>query len=86
MIIRTIVKLNFALRYRPQDPKMNSEPLKFKAGAGQQYTNSEHIFTPSSHPETYLQYDPESEVFPVVIHCVALEGDGKSGLLWLSGS
>jgi len=56
---------------------MCSEPVKFKAGAGQQYTNSEHIFTPSAHPEIDLQFDPDSEtLFPVVIHCVALEADG----------
>lgn len=60
---------------------MNSEPVKFKAGAGQQYTNSEHVFTPSNYPEIDLQYDPESEgLFPVVIHCVALEGDGECPL------
>jgi hypothetical protein len=56
---------------------MSSEPMKFKAGANQVYINSEHEVRPNKYQETDLQFDFEKDVYPVVIHCVALEGDGE---------
>jgi len=64
-------------RYRSKDPKLNSEALRFKSGANQQFTMSEHIFDPSQYSESELQFDSEKEFLPVVIFCHAIEGDGK---------
>jgi hypothetical protein len=55
---------------------MCSEPIKFKGGPNQVYTNSEHIFHPADYPEQDLQFDFDKDVYPVVIQCIALEGDG----------
>jgi len=70
----------FNCSYRPRDPKMNSEPIKFKAGANQVYVNTEHVVKPFKYTEADLQFDFEKDVYPVVIHCVALEGDGELSL------
>ena len=56
---------------------MSSEPLRFKAGASQQFSLSDHTFTPSDFQDVDLQYDYDQEIFPIVIHCVTLEGDGR---------
>ncbi|XP_021960253.1 E3 ubiquitin-protein ligase MGRN1 isoform X2 [Folsomia candida] len=61
--------------YRPKHPKMCSEPIKFKAGSNQVYINSEHVFHPAEFPEQDLLFDSEKELYPVVIQCIALEGD-----------
>lgn len=63
----------FGCRYRPRDPKMSAEPIRFKAGTNQTYTNSLHTFNPSQFPDTDLQYDFDKEVFPIVIQCVSLD-------------
>ncbi|CAG7726676.1 unnamed protein product [Allacma fusca] len=61
--------------YRSRDPKLNSESLRFKSGANQQFTLCEHIFDPSQLPEMDLQFDSERECFPIVIYCQAIEGE-----------
>lgn len=75
LINYALVDLHYS--YRSKYPKMSSEPIKFKAGANQVYTNSEHVFHPLDFPEQDLQFDFDREMYPVVIQCVALEGDGK---------
>ncbi|ODN05775.1 hypothetical protein Ocin01_00874 [Orchesella cincta] len=64
------------VRYRPRDPKLSAEPIRFKAGANQVYTNSLHTINPSQFPDTDLQYDCEKEMFPIVVQCVSLD-DGS---------
>jgi len=67
----------YSHRYRPRDPKMNSEAIQFKAGANQTYSNSAHVFNPSIYSDTDLIFDFDKEVYPIVIYCHALEGDGN---------
>jgi hypothetical protein len=54
---------------------MSSEPIKFKAGANQVYTNSEHVLHPMEYDQDLI-FDFEKDCYPVVIQCVAIEGDG----------
>lgn len=64
---------------------MCSEPIRFKAGANQVYTNSLHTFNPSQFADSELniQYVFDKEVFPIVVQCVSLD-DGK-GAFFING-
>jgi hypothetical protein len=61
-------------RYNPRDPTMNSETFHYKRGANQQFTQVSHVFDPSKFVEDDLVYNPEKDVIPIAIHCVAEEG------------
>ncbi|XP_046744537.1 probable E3 ubiquitin-protein ligase MGRN1 isoform X1 [Diprion similis] len=60
--------------YIPRDPLMNSETYHYKKGANQQFSQSSHIFDPTLYNEEDLLYNPDREVIPIAIHCVAEEG------------
>ncbi|CAG0908745.1 unnamed protein product, partial [Cyprideis torosa] len=55
---------------------MSSETYRFKKGANQVFSQATHIFDPTDWPEEDLSLSMEmKEVFPVVIHCIAEEGE-----------
>lgn len=61
--------------YTPRDPSMNSETYHYKRGANQQFSQVCHVFDPSLYPEEDLVYSFDREVLPLVIYCVAEEGE-----------
>lgn len=60
--------------YTPRDPCMNSETYHYKRGANQQFCQLSHTFDPSQYLEEELTYNPDRDVIPIAIHCVAEEG------------
>ncbi|XP_015607438.1 E3 ubiquitin ligase Rnf157 isoform X2 [Cephus cinctus] len=60
--------------YSPRDPSMNSETYHYKKGANQQFCQTSHVFDPTFYNEEDLLYNPEREIIPIAIHCVAEEG------------
>lgn len=62
--------------YTPRDPNMNSETYHYKRGANQQFSQVCHVFDPSLYPEEDLMYSFDREVMPIVIYCLAEEGEG----------
>ncbi|XP_042223533.1 probable E3 ubiquitin-protein ligase MGRN1 isoform X2 [Homarus americanus] len=63
------------MNYTPRDPSMNSETYHYKRGANQQFSQVCHVFDPSLYPEEELLYSFDREVLPIVIYCVAEEGE-----------
>lgn len=69
--------------YNPKDPNMSSETYYYKRGSNQQFSQSSHFFNPSFFTEEELMYrsiDEKGEfdssvLLPVVIQCIAQEGD-----------
>lgn len=61
--------------YTPRDPSMNSETYHYKRGANQQFSQVSHVFDPSLYTEEDLVYSFDREVLPIVIYCVAEEGE-----------
>ncbi|KAL3178845.1 hypothetical protein MRX96_009513 [Rhipicephalus microplus] len=66
------------LIYSPRNAEMSSETYHYKRGANQQFSQSSHIFDPSLYCEEELSYNFEDETLPVVIHCLAEEGDDNT--------
>ncbi|KAK7868651.1 hypothetical protein R5R35_006949 [Gryllus longicercus] len=60
--------------YTPRDPTMNSETFHYKRGANQQFSQVTHVFDPSRYSDDELAYNPDRDIIPVAIHCVAEEG------------
>ncbi|PNF24909.1 RING finger protein 157 [Cryptotermes secundus] len=60
--------------YTPRDPCMNSETYHYKRGANQQFCQVSHTFDPSQYLEEELTYNPDRDVIPIAIHCVAEDG------------
>ncbi|UYV79963.1 RNF157 [Cordylochernes scorpioides] len=54
---------------------MNSETYHYKRGSSQQFNQSSHIFDPSKYNDDQINYRYEDEIMPIVIQCVAEEGD-----------
>ncbi|CAG0904080.1 unnamed protein product [Cyprideis torosa] len=68
----------YGVFYTPRDHRMSSETYRFKKGANQVFSQATHIFDPTEWPEEDLSLSMEmKEVFPVVIHCIAEEGEGE---------
>ncbi|XP_015907254.1 E3 ubiquitin-protein ligase MGRN1 [Parasteatoda tepidariorum] len=61
--------------YTPQDASHNSETYHYKKGVNQQFTQTDHVIDPSKYPEDMLSYKFEDEVIPILIQCVAEEGE-----------
>lgn len=61
--------------YSPRDPTMNSETYQYKKGANQQFSQISHVFDPSFYTEDELNYNMDKEIMPIVIQCVAEEGE-----------
>lgn len=40
-----------------------------------------HVFNPTKYTEEELQYSPDKDIIPIVIHCVVEEGlEGKDSI------
>lgn len=61
--------------YTPRDANMSAETYHYKRGANQQFAQVSHVFDPSQFPEEELNYSFEREIVPIVIQCVAEEGE-----------
>ncbi|XP_055927387.1 E3 ubiquitin-protein ligase MGRN1-like isoform X3 [Argiope bruennichi] len=61
--------------YTPQDASLNSETYHYKKGINQQFSQESHKFDPTKYSEEMLNYRYDNEVIPVLIQCVAEEGD-----------
>ncbi|XP_054708358.1 E3 ubiquitin-protein ligase MGRN1-like [Uloborus diversus] len=61
--------------YTPRDATMNSETYHYKKGVNQQFSQVSHVFDPSKYSEEMLNYKFEDEIIPVLIECVAEEGE-----------
>ncbi|GFQ96397.1 e3 ubiquitin ligase Rnf157 [Trichonephila clavata] len=64
-----------AVIYTPRDSSLNSETYHYKKGINQQFSQVSHIFDPSKYSEDQLNYKYENEVIPVLIQCIAEEGE-----------
>ncbi|GFV82464.1 e3 ubiquitin ligase Rnf157 [Trichonephila clavipes] len=62
-------------KYTPRDASLNSETYHYKKGINQQFSQVSHIFDPSKYSEDQLNYKYENEVIPVLIQCIAEEGE-----------
>lgn len=63
------------ITYSPRNAEMSSETYHYKRGANQQFQQVSHIFDPSLHSEEELCYHYEDDTLPVVIRCLAEEGE-----------
>ena len=76
--MQIFVKINNLFHsYTPKDATMNSETYYYKRGVNQQFSQVCHVFEPAKYNEDDLNYSFDKEVMPIVIHCVAQEGEGK---------
>ncbi|XP_054268657.1 probable E3 ubiquitin-protein ligase MGRN1 [Macrosteles quadrilineatus] len=63
--------------YCPKDPSLTSETFYYKRGTNQLFSQPAHIFDPSRYTDEELSYNPDKEVIPIAIHCVAYEGPAE---------
>lgn len=71
------------LKYTPKDPAYVSETYHYESGIGQLFSQSSTVFNPQNYSAAELNFqllDQKGEFnasapYPVVIHCVAEEGD-----------
>ncbi|XP_076665655.1 mahogunin ring finger 1 isoform X2 [Andrena cerasifolii] len=63
--------------YTPRDPSVNSETYYYKKGANQLFSQTSHVFDPTSCSEEDLMYNADIEIIPIAIHCVAEEGSDE---------
>lgn len=70
------------ITYKPQHATYKSDVYYYKRGHNQKFVNPDHTFQPYLFDEDLLIYKPldvngnynSGAVFPIVIHCVAMEG------------
>lgn len=53
---------------------MTSDTYYYKRGSNQLFSQPSHVFDPSRYTDEELSYNPDKEIIPVAIHCVAQEG------------
>ncbi|XP_037094209.1 LOW QUALITY PROTEIN: E3 ubiquitin-protein ligase MGRN1-like [Pollicipes pollicipes] len=63
------------LMYRPRDASMSSETYRYKCGAAQTFSQRQHLLEPALYTDAELAYNPDVELYPVVVVCQAEEGD-----------
>uniref|UniRef100_A0A8D0GRH9 E3 ubiquitin-protein ligase n=1 Tax=Sphenodon punctatus TaxID=8508 RepID=A0A8D0GRH9_SPHPU len=68
---------NGAVNYVPKDNSLQSETVHYKRGVCQQFCLPSHTVDPSEWAEEELGFDLDREVYPMVVHAVVDEGDGK---------
>uniref|UniRef100_A0A0A9WSF3 RING-type E3 ubiquitin transferase n=2 Tax=Lygus hesperus TaxID=30085 RepID=A0A0A9WSF3_LYGHE len=66
------------LVYSPRDASTTSETFHYQKGANQLFSQPSHVFDPSKFSDEELAYNPEKEVVPLAIHCVAQDGTDDS--------
>ena len=64
-----------ALHLSPRNPASSSPVFQYRRGAGQQFSQPGHIFSPESMEEELLLNGFEQGLVPVAIHAVAEEGE-----------
>ncbi|XP_037025658.1 E3 ubiquitin-protein ligase MGRN1 isoform X3 [Bradysia coprophila] len=62
------------VNYIVKDPSLTSETFHCSRGVNQLFSQNSHIFNPSLYSDEELCYNPERDVYPIVIHCVVEEG------------
>uniref|UniRef100_A0A8C8YXM1 E3 ubiquitin-protein ligase n=1 Tax=Prolemur simus TaxID=1328070 RepID=A0A8C8YXM1_PROSS len=68
---------NGVASYIPKDNSLQSETVHYKRGVCQQFCLPSHTVDPSEWAEEELGFDLDREVYPLVVHAVVDEGDGK---------
>ncbi|VDP10922.1 unnamed protein product [Soboliphyme baturini] len=58
------------LSYVSAHPDMTSSPYRYDVGCNQLFCHPEHFFNPPDYKPEEMNYDPNLEIIPVVIHCV----------------
>lgn len=62
--------------YTPNNPSQSSETYHYKRGTNQQFAQALHVVNPSCYSDEELNYHyGDDDTLPVVIHCVAEEGE-----------
>lgn len=70
--------MKFVFSYTPKDSTMTSETYHYQKGANQLFSQPTHLFDPSQFSDEELSYNPDKEIIPIAIHCVAQDGpDGN---------
>lgn len=59
--------------YISKETSLTSDVYYYKRGVNQQFIQPNHFFDPSLFDEEDLVYNVEKNMFPIAIHCVALE-------------
>lgn len=68
----------FCDSYIAKDPSLTSETFHCNRGVNQLFSQNSHIFNPNLYSDEELCYNPERDVYPIVLHCVVEEGvEGK---------
>ncbi|XP_014245790.1 probable E3 ubiquitin-protein ligase MGRN1 isoform X2 [Cimex lectularius] len=62
------------LVYTPRDQSLTSETFHYQKGANQLFSQPSHLFDPSKFSAEELYFNPEKEIIPIAIHCVAQDG------------
>lgn len=68
-----------AMRYIPKTPSLKSEVVSFQRGAGQQFCLPSHSLDLSDWSIQEMTYDPEKELYPMVIQASVAEGGEHAG-------
>ncbi|XP_078736785.1 putative E3 ubiquitin-protein ligase MGRN1 [Lampetra fluviatilis] len=68
-----------AMRYIPKTPSLKSEVVSFQRGAGQQFCLPSHSLELSDWSIQEMTYDPEKEMYPMVIQASVAEGGEHAG-------
>nr|XP_032831940.1 probable E3 ubiquitin-protein ligase MGRN1 isoform X2 [Petromyzon marinus] len=68
-----------AMRYIPKTPSLKSEFVSFPRGAGQQFCLPSHSLDLSDWSIQEMTYDPEKEMYPMVIQASVAEGGEHVG-------
>ncbi|XP_067939540.1 E3 ubiquitin-protein ligase MGRN1-like [Watersipora subatra] len=61
--------VNGAAVYTPREAAMSSEPVAYKRGASQLFTQTAHVLQPSSFTDDEWSYSVEREDIPIIIQC-----------------
>ncbi|XP_051925621.1 E3 ubiquitin ligase RNF157 isoform X4 [Hippocampus zosterae] len=65
--------------YLPQDGSLQSETVHFKRGVSQQFCLPSHTVNLSEWADEELLFDPDREIFPMVVQAAVDEGDEHLG-------
>ncbi|XP_019725870.1 RING finger protein 157 isoform X4 [Hippocampus comes] len=65
--------------YLPQDSSLQSETVHFKRGVSQQFCLPSHTVNLSEWADEELLFDPDREIFPMVVQAAVDEGDEHLG-------
>ena len=67
-----------SITYLPKDTASASETFYYQKGPSQVFSQPTHIFTPNKYADDEMQYSPDRNVYPVVIHCVVIDEGGDA--------